>query len=790
MQGPDGDELIDQRPEGHPEQRLGGRSRLQQPVLRRAARRPAPRLHVQPRRGEGGRGRRRRRERRVRALLGSGFVNVVTKSGTNEFHGERPRLLQEPDASRRRRSEPDGSSERRSSTSTSSSTGFTLGGPFVKDKLFFFTAFDDQRGRSTKQTDPNRIEPRVVDVLRDARRARTRTAPIDRTNDARVFLAKFDWQPERQEPRHAPLQLHVVRAGERHVRRRLVGPSARTRSSSDNSNAVTGTVLSTFSTAAPERVPRSSGRARTGPGRTTARTSPAAGRPLPDTAFDFGRSYRFGDAVLHPGRLLRHARCSSTTTSRTSSGKHTIKAGVEYNRVRTSTQTFRGFANGRYIFGSTDGFLNYAQNPKYVECSNGTHSETGTCPAGTTITGPVLLYLQHAGVGGLTAEQAGTQSIPQNEPAVFIQDKWQPLPNLTIQVGLRWEAQIEPDPITPADQVFFAQFIGKTVNGQEFPSDGNIPVRQDDVAAAPRHHVGPGQRRQDGRPRERRHLLRAASRASSSPRRRSTNGSLGQTIFRDSTFNGFGPRPRVPEPHPAASQTLGDAGSPGSATSSTRTSRTRGPYAAQRRLRARGREGLSASCSSTTTRTRSTSRASSTATTRSSGRPGRPASGADGNERHRHALRPSSRPATSVVQRHHARRSSKRYADNFEFQAQLHALVGQVRRRQRARPVHVPLREDHQSRRRVRLLGPRPAPPLQRLVVLWTAPGDINVNLQLLVPLGAAEVAHRDRAPTREHAAGPHQRGRLGRRSGTSGGRTTSSRPSTCASRGPSSSAP
>ncbi len=59
----------DQRPERDPEQHLGGRRRLQQPVLRRAARRHASPLHLQPRRGPGGRRRGRRRERRVRALL-------------------------------------------------------------------------------------------------------------------------------------------------------------------------------------------------------------------------------------------------------------------------------------------------------------------------------------------------------------------------------------------------------------------------------------------------------------------------------------------------------------------------------------------------------------------------------------------------------------------------------------------------------------------------------------------------------------------------------------------------
>ena len=81
--------------------------------------------------------------------------------------------------------------------------------------------------------------------------------------------------------------------------------------------------------------------------------------------------------------------------------------------------------------------------------------------------------------GGLTVEEAGTQTIIQHELALFLQDSWKPNRKLTVNYGLRWEAQIEPILITPLDQLFYAPFIGQTVTNSvgtfEFPGDGTIP---------------------------------------------------------------------------------------------------------------------------------------------------------------------------------------------------------------------------------------------------------------------------------------------------------------------------
>ncbi|HYS56454.1 MAG TPA: carboxypeptidase regulatory-like domain-containing protein [Thermoanaerobaculia bacterium] len=469
----------------------------------------------------------------------SGFVNVITKSGTNKMDGTAHVVLKNDSLSSRAKN-PDGSLQPKFK-SQQTQTGFTLGGPFVRDQLFYFTALDVQMAHGTKQTDPNRIEKRVVDAMASLG-SPNENGPIRRTNDARVFLAKVDWNASARSI--ATLRYNYTWS-EQENGTFDVDSWGRSANSieRDSSHAGTGSLISTMSNSllnefrfqfARENRPRPYN----GPNIT------GQSRPLPDTAFDFARGYRFGEPFFIPVKYY-DTRFQLNNNVSILRGAHSYKAGIEYNRVN-SVQTFIGFANGRYIFDSTDGFLNYLRNPKFVECSDGTTSETGACKGAASITGPVLLYLQQAGVGGLTVEQAGTQSIPQNEPAAFVQDAWQASPNVNVQYGLRWEAEIEPDTITPPNQVFFAPFIGKKVKGQEFPSNGKIP--SDYKMWQPRLGIS-WNPNGDGRK-----VLRAnagiyygripgLTLAST----RSTNGSRGQTLFRNSALTGIlGPVPAYP----------------------------------------------------------------------------------------------------------------------------------------------------------------------------------------------------------------------------------------------------
>ncbi len=468
-----------------------------------------------------------------------GFVTVVTKSGTNETHGTAHVFFKNDSLSSAPKKADGTKGDKFDSNQLQS--GFTLGGPLQKDKAFYFLALDYQNASSTKQTDPTRIEQRLVDFFANLG-SPNENGPIERTNDARVFLGKIDYQASSS-------TLLTVRYNYTWSEQKngtfdvdSWGVSANA-TEKDYSHAVTGSAISNLSATtlnefrfqwAKEWRPRPYD----GPSIT------GQSRPLPDTAFDFGRSYRFGEPFFIPVDYF-DKRIQLNDNLSMIRGRHQMKFGAEFNRVN-SNQTFRGFQNGRFIFGSTDGFLNYAANPRYVECSDGSSSQVGTCPAGTGITGPLLLFLQQVGVGGLTPDEAGTQDIPQTEFALFAQDKWQPNNKLTIQYGLRWEMQKQADMITPVSEVFYAPLIGKSVTNAfgtfEFPSNGEIP--SDYKMFQPRVGIT-WDPKGDGRTVVRLNgglfygRIPGLSLASS----RSTNGSRGQNIFRASFFNGFGVTP-------------------------------------------------------------------------------------------------------------------------------------------------------------------------------------------------------------------------------------------------------
>ena len=409
-----------------------------------------------------------------------GFVNVVTKSGTNQLRGSVHYYGKDGALS----GQAHHGNLRLSPDFTQHQFGFTLGGPIKRDRAFFFMAYDQQIYDETKQTDPNRIAAPLRAWMDTAYGGALRNdyGAIARTNNARALLAKFDF---RLSDRHNASIKYNYTWSEQLNGTFDVDSWGRSANGleQDHSNAVNGSLVSYLT-------PRVANEFRfqysredrprpyDGPRSTRLGADPTGTgqRPFPDVAMDFAGGYRFGLPFFLPIDYY-DTRVQLLDNISFAKGDHLFKLGGEYNRVN-SVQTFIGFANSRFIFSSVAGFLGYVANDSnYVECSNSAPRTDGTCPGGA-ITGPVLLYLQQAGVGR-SVRAAGTQSIPQTELDVYLQDTWKPNPKWTLDYGLRWSAQIEPSILSPRDSTAYHSLYGTTVTNAKgtfpFPSDGTIP---------------------------------------------------------------------------------------------------------------------------------------------------------------------------------------------------------------------------------------------------------------------------------------------------------------------------
>lgn len=371
-----------------------------------------------------------------------GFINVVTKSGTNDLHGsafgflrDKKLTSQNPDAVK---------AKLPTDNFRQWQFGGSFSGPIKRDKAFFFFAYDQNQGTSKK---PNRIDPRLISIFATRFNSPDEQGLIKRTNDAKALLGKVDWNIN-------AANLLTVRHNYSNAQQvngtfdvPTWGRSANGRET-DNSNSFITQLVTTFSPTLLNEFRfqyAREGRPRFYDGPDIADVAIAGNDPVTGeaTAFRFGRPF----FLPVPEVDTRYQFTDNFSIIR---GEHSLKLGFDFNRTRTS-QTFIGFARGRYIFASVEAFQAYLNNPANF--------------------GGLLLFLQFAPLGGRTVEQAGTQAFTQKEPEFYVQDKWQPRANLSISYGVRYYSQLEDQPILPLNQRRYAQFVGKP----GFPTDGSIP---------------------------------------------------------------------------------------------------------------------------------------------------------------------------------------------------------------------------------------------------------------------------------------------------------------------------
>lgn len=136
---------------------------------------------------------------------GGGAVSVVTKSGTNTFTGSVFNYYRSDFLA----SQYDIRGNKRTQQFTTNQYGFSLGGPIIKDKLHFFTAFDRQNEKTPFfiadiQDDADAIASRIskgaLDTVIDIARKKyglsnnKQVGEFERKTLANTFFARIDWQ--------------------------------------------------------------------------------------------------------------------------------------------------------------------------------------------------------------------------------------------------------------------------------------------------------------------------------------------------------------------------------------------------------------------------------------------------------------------------------------------------------------------------------------------------------------------------------------------------------------------
>jgi hypothetical protein len=419
-----------------------------------------------------------------------GVVNVITKSGTNDFHGslfEYQRL--EGLTSNTSDGKPLTNFRREQ-------FGGTLGGPLVKDKAFFFLAFEGIRENLQR---PNLSDPigspcsvqtptlasnealingspdcqrlALLNFFRTTR-GQQEGLPVDHTINNNAALAKLDWTIDAKNSLSISYNFDYSNNTNQTFDVATYGDSANGIEGPSKINVANLNLFSTVSAAKLNEFHLTYSR------ESRPRSAIPSNVP-PDTAMGFATTFRFGNPFfLGPTVDELISRFQVKDNFSIVAGKHTFKVGGEWLHTNNN-QIFRGFFEGRYIFDSVTGFLRYASpaapggyGPGTVACSNGSYVTNPTpCPAGSTSTGgPLLLFLDATDNNGLVTDASGASNINNNEFSLFAQDQWQVRPNLVINYGLRWDAQFMPSTVDPKSTAFAG-----LLSDPRFPSDGTIP---------------------------------------------------------------------------------------------------------------------------------------------------------------------------------------------------------------------------------------------------------------------------------------------------------------------------
>lgn len=348
---------------------------------------------------------------------GGGFVNVITKNGTNQLHGSafdynQPQSLISDFA--------DG---RKAADQKKNEFGGSLGGRIIKDKLFYFLSYDKQKQDVTVPIRSSVLDPDIF--ARYPALASPDNYVFSRNGD--VSFGRLDYQMN--DANRLMLRANIAKYNGNN------GTStSQTQSASHNgiegmtAKSYVGSYAGQFGANflndanlnyVSEDIPRAD-----------------KGLNLTEVQLR-SPSVTYGEVSFLPITSVNKRKEFGDTLSFLLD-KHVFKAGFDYNDTDID-QVFKGNWRGVYIFNNKADLL----------------------------AGRWAEYRQFGGLGGLTADQAGRANFGQKESAAFLQDQWFLAPNLTVTAGLRYERLDNPNApvLNPND---------RNADGS-FKLDGHIP---------------------------------------------------------------------------------------------------------------------------------------------------------------------------------------------------------------------------------------------------------------------------------------------------------------------------
>lgn len=351
-----------------------------------------------------------------------GFVNAVTKSGTNTWHGSGFYLSRPEDLAAKNAFD-------QIASPTQNQFGGSLGGPIVKNKMFFFLSAEQQLFEQTRTVLLPLLSSFNPNLTTNAGTTeafnfyKSIEGPYQQTNDGTTAMARLDFNFSDRNQANIRYNYSFNKALNSVTAGTSLNPTTNSGVSNNGTegnrqNSFVGQFNSFFTATTINEF-------RGQYSREDRPRTPNSISPLVSNGIGNFGTVSFLPTTQYDTRLQLN---DNLTLNR---GNHSFKLGVDYNRT---------FADQLFAFRQTGNF---------------------SFPTITNSVTPILQIMSTGNAGG-TADPAnrfddtrvryqrnignGLVDMTANELAFFAQDSWKVRPNFTLSLGLRWEAQYMPQP--------------------------------------------------------------------------------------------------------------------------------------------------------------------------------------------------------------------------------------------------------------------------------------------------------------------------------------------------------